>query len=563
MLRRVSLANKCLLLFGAAIVLIIMSALLVPWLRMRSAADESQLETSRQIVRTWEMTLRRPAFGGVGPEAPVELSLTAGSGVTADDATIRALDAKGAAAAGRTDPFVLAAWDALSTDPQRAEFHAAQGWIPAREYRYARAVRDADQALRGVIVLERSTSAPWREGAVNSIYLFSAACVALGLALLVFYLITNRIVLSPVRSLRDTADQVRAGNLKIRSEIQTGDEFEELAETFNSMLQAITDSQYTLRAINEALDKSVADLETQNKVLAEANRVKGEFLANVSHELRTPLNSVLGFADLLLEQTDKDAQSGEEASKIAKRKRALENIVSSGRHLLDLINGLLELAKVEAGKADVAIEPLDLRQTAEGLLALMRPMADRRGVELKLESSPQLPTLHTDSKKLHQIVFNLLSNAVKFTGDTAERHAAERAERELAGQDEPPDGGPPATVTLRVEPLLSRAPGVEDMQEQVRISVLDTGPGIAPENLSVIFEKFTQVDRGLTRRHGGTGLGLAITRELVHLLQGQIQVQSELGRGSMFSVILPVKLDPGQVQAHKLETRFRKMIASR
>ncbi|MGQ0627792.1 MAG: sensor histidine kinase, partial [Phycisphaerales bacterium] len=235
-------------------------------------------------------------------------------------------------------------------------------------------------------------------------------------------------------------------------------------------------------------------------------------------------------------------------------------IQSSGRTLLDLINGLLEMAKVEAGKVEIMHDRVDLREFAEALVALMRPVADKRGVDLRLEVAGEALVIETDGRKLQQIVFNLLSNAVKFTGDAAEGRAealTTAREGATSGEGPPSTVLVPALVTLRIERLLARAAGGAAEQGKVRISVLDTGPGIAPEFQEIIFEKFTQLSRGLNRTSAGTGLGLAICRELTALLQGEIQVESALGRGAMFSVILPERLDPARIAESKLEARFR------
>lgn len=546
MLRRISLANKCLLLFGAAVVLIIMAALGVPWLRMNAVVDEEETETSRQMLLVWEASVRRAA-----PAASAPGSLPDDAALDLPGGTIAALSLDAIAQRPDPEPFLTRAVQTFEREPSAAELVSARwaGWV--RQYQFARAVRADDGTLQGLIYLQRTSPQAGRDVLVNAVYLLSAGCVALGLAVLVFYLITNNLILGPVRALRDTADEVRQGNLDTRSTIETGDEFEDLAEMFNAMLQALQDGQKNLRAINTALDARVGELQAQTLALHESNRLKGEFLANVSHELRTPMNSILGFADILLEIAEKEAAAGDDSTRLSKRKRYLENIVSSGRHLLDLINGLLEMAKVEAGKVEIRAEEVDLPAFAEGMLALMRPVADKRGVELRLDLAAALPAVLTDRQKLQQVVFNLLSNGVKFSGDAAEAAAIENA---------PPRQ---ALVTLRVEPLLARSAGGETATDKVRISVLDTGPGIAPEHLDIIFEKFTQLDRGYSRKHAGTGLGLAISKELTHLLQGEIQVQSELGRGSMFSVILPVRLDASRLAETKLEASFRSNLQGR
>jgi signal transduction histidine kinase len=583
MWRGISLANKCLLLFGAAVVLIIVAALAVPWLRMNSVVEEHERDLSRQLVEWWqrdhEVELRAAlsASGGGG---------LAGAQMAAGDGVLRVLRAQAAegeeggwtlqlrsaapdgageeagagdGAAPRTDD----AWlervaAAFQSDPERSEYLDIHWRGGGRLYRYALRLRDEERATTvGVIALERQSVGVIRDLAVNTAYLVSAGSIALGLAVLVFYLITNRLILWPVRTLKETAELVREGNLSTRSEITTGDEFEDLSETFNQMLENLAASQNQLRAINASLDLKLNELAERNVALHEANLLKGEFLASVSHELRTPLHSVIGFSELLIEIADKEAEAGDDSTRLVKRRRYLVNILTSSRSLLEMINGILEMAKVEAGRIDLHVEPLNLADGCEALLALVRPVADRAGVELKIELAPDLPVIRTDAKKFQQILFNLLSNAVKFTSAGAAEAGAPAGRAKL--------------VTLRAEGLPARSgeEAAEDNGEalgpagRVRVSVLDTGPGIPKEDQQRIFEKFQQLDTGHTRRHEGAGLGLAICRELVGLLQGEIQIESEVGQGSMFSVILPLTLDAERVEETRLELAFRGSLAGR
>lgn len=561
MWRGISLANKCLLLFGAAVVLIILAALSVPFLRMNAIVDDAQKDLSRKLVEVWERGATEKA--GLGP------LLRPGIDEQFADARITLATGEQVAELAKADPFVARGARLFAEKRSENELHDAQ-WLEGgvREYRYAKVVRDERGQMSGMVVLTRPSPNAATQMLVNGSYLFSAGLIAMGLALLVFYLITNRLILSPVRSLKETAELVREGNLTVRSDIHTGDEFEDLSEAFNQMLEGVNSSQDQLRAINLSLDLKVNELAERNVALFEANKVKGEFLANVSHELRTPLNSIIGFTELLIEGVSKEEQAivaaaalaaagatdgnapggattdAPDAPKLAKRRRYLENIHNSGRSLLELINGLLEMAKAEAGKMELRIEQMNVKDSCEGLLALIRPLADRAGVELVLDVSPDVPEVETDASKFQQIIFNLLSNAVKFTGEKA---ADERASGQV----------PIARVTLRAERLFGRASDGLASEDLVRVSVLDTGPGISQEDQGRIFQKFQQLDTGHTRRHAGTGLGLAICRELSTILQCEIQVESETGRGAMFSVLLPLKINPERAQAMKLEMASR------
>ncbi len=311
------------------------------------------------------------------------------------------------------------------------------------------------------------------------------------------YLIVRYVIVKPVKHLKEVSDAISAGELNVRSEIQTGDEFEDLSHAFNRMLRNLVSMQDRWRKVNVDLDRKVDELAQANMALYESNRLKSDFLARMSHELRTPLISILGFSDVLM--------SSQPLSE--KQQRWARNIQSSGERLLNLINDILDLAKIEAGKMQVRIEEFSVQDVCEGLLNMFRSLAEKKNVDLRSHVSPDIPAIRQDMVKLQQILSNLLSNAIKFT----------------------PEGG---RVVLKVE---------LDMG-QVVLTVLDTGVGIALEEQELVFEKFRQSGNPLTREHAGTGLGLSIVRELCKLLGGEIRLHSELGRGSTFTVRLPAQL---------------------
>jgi signal transduction histidine kinase len=368
----------------------------------------------------------------------------------------------------------------------------------------------------------------------NLISIISAGLLAGLLAIGAFWFITTRIILSPVRVLRDTAEKIAEGDINIRSDINTGDEYEQLSDMFNTMLERLRDQQHQLRRTNKSLDLKLGELAESNVALYEANKIKGEFLANVSHELRTPLNSIIGFAEVLAEllpsaienagsenagQSGSAVKSGNPSKpvKADKFKRYSQNIITSSRLLLDLINDLLDIAKIEAGRLEVNVDPMSVRDTCEGLLTLIRPLAEKSTITLELQCQRNLPTIETDAGKVHQILFNFLSNAVKFT---------------------PADGKVTLSASLTDTIVGSLRPG----EKRIRISVTDTGQGIPFDDQERIFDKFTQLDTSHTRSHGGTGLGLTICRDLARLLQGEIELESEEGKGATFSILLPIKL---------------------
>ncbi len=554
MLRRVSLANKCLLLFGLAVVLIIIAALAVPWVRLNKLVDDAELQSARQMVATWEASARLstdPARAGTTRPS----SLNPGEKLSVDESRLVVVDKALLAELRDADAPIRNAWEALAADNTRRDYSQSTWGITIRSYTFALPIREGGQ-LRAAIVLHRQSTQAARTMLISTGFLLSAGLVALGLAVLVFYLITNKLILSPVRQLRETAEQVRSGKLDTRSQIQTGDEFEDLAEAFNDMLQNVQDSQQQLRTLNATLDDKLTELQQRNASLADAARLKGEFLASVTHELRTPLNSIIGFAELLDEQAQRDPPTPEDSARLIKRRRYIENINSAGRALLELINGLLEMARVEAGKVQLNIAPISLREACETMLAMMKPAADKRSVELRPELAgiDELGPIHTDARKLQQILYNLMSNAIKFTADAADAREARMAQMDPEAAEKL---SRQAHVTLRAEHLPPRGAEGPEAADRVRISVLDTGPGIAPEDQQRIFEKFTQLDGGLGRKHAGTGLGLSIVKELTSLLQGEILVQSTLGQGSIFSLILPITPDHARTNENKLEQSLR------
>lgn len=521
--RELSLANKTLVAFGGAVVVVVLAALTVPFFRMTYLVDAGQLEVSRRDAATWEAL--GPALEDTSAD-PWAIEAEDRLGIVARRLPID-VARKTAEQAAEKSPFLRRAIAKFEADADLPEFSAVSWDGTTREYRYARPIRSEDGVLEGILLLQRRPVQATRFLLYNSLFLFLAGSVVFVASVGAFYFVTHKVFLTPVRSLKETAERVRDGNLAIRSDISTGDEFEQLANTFNSMLTDLQAGQDRLRGINAALDLKLNELAQSNLALHEAARLKGEFLANVSHELRTPLNSIIGFAELLLEIAKHDLEAEADPSpSVRKRARYNENILTAARTLLSLINSLLEMAKIEAGKVDLHLESVSLRDTCEGLLALITPQADKKGIQLRLEVAPDAPTIRTDVKKFQQIIFNFLSNAVKFT------EPMERTGRQ-------------GIVTLRAERLLGSRPGTDEAPDTLaRVSVIDNGPGIPPEEHARVFEKFHQLDGGTTKEHAGTGLGLAISRELAGLLGGEIQLISDMGKGSMFSVILPLDLTP-------------------
>jgi signal transduction histidine kinase len=339
---------------------------------------------------------------------------------------------------------------------------------------------------------------------MNRAILLATAIITVFLAMVALYIVVRYVIVKPLQHLRSVSDQIASGNYLVRAEIRTNDEFEDLAHSFNRMLRHLVDAHEELRNVNSDLDAKVDQLAQANMQLYEANRLKSEFLANMSHELRTPLNSIIGFSDVL--------QSIESLND--KQKRYVRNIGQSGRVLLDMINDILDLAKMESGKMAVGPTEFSIETVVQAQCNLVRSLSEERNIDLKVAIEPGLPKMYQDQGKVQQILTNLLSNAIKFT----------------------PEGG-------RIVVEVSR----REAEDELRLCVTDTGVGIAEEDQEVIFEKFRQgtaLRQGddLTREYTGTGLGLSIVKELCKLLGGEITFQSELGKGSAFTVRLPLAL---------------------
>ncbi len=346
--------------------------------------------------------------------------------------------------------------------------------------------------------------------AINRIraFLIAMGIVTVFLSMIALYIVVRYVIVKPLQHLRDVSEEVEHGNYAARAKIETSDEFEELAGSFNRMLRHLVDIQAELQTTNTKLDSKVDELAQANMQLYELNRVKSEFMASVSHELRTPLNSIIGFADLLNDIERLNAQE----------KKFVKNIGSSGRVLLELINDILDLAKMESGKMQVSPSEFDLRTVTRAQIDVVENLANEKNIDITFDCPESLPAIYQDQAKVQQILTNLLSNAIKFT----------------------PDGG---MITVIVRPIGS----VRTALQNLAITVQDTGIGIADEDYEVIFEKFRQATprRGadnLTREFSGTGLGLSIIRELCKLLGGHISFTSQLGHGSAFTVTLPCDL---------------------
>ncbi len=343
--------------------------------------------------------------------------------------------------------------------------------------------------------------------------------VAFLIGLFVTYFLLQSVFLQPLSQVVAATRAMSHGHLSHEVRVASGDEFGELATAFNEMARSIRAGRENLEQrvaqrtkelsiANERLRDSELKLQMANQDLASANRLKSEFLANMSHELRTPLNAIIGFSELLQDQVFGPLNE--------RQAKYVGNILTSGRHLLQLINDILDLSKIEAGRMDLNLETFALREALSEVETIVNPLAARKRIALKLDLDASLPPVVADRSKVKQIMYNLLSNAIKFTGE-----------------------GGSVTVSDRL------ADG------WIEVSVRDTGIGIRPEDTERVFQEFRQADGSAARQYEGTGLGLALTRRFVRMHGGEVWLQSEVGKGSTFFFTLPYTdpIAPPEAQA--------------
>ena len=325
------------------------------------------------------------------------------------------------------------------------------------------------------------------------------------------------LISNPILHLEDTMRMVSTNkNYAVRAVKSYGDEIGRLIDGFNTMLSEIQQRDTRLQSTNGELKTRTQELEeeifhrkqTQEELLnakhaaEEANRAKSTFLANMSHELRTPLNAIIGYSEMLEEETS-------DSGKI-ENVQDLRKIQASGKHLLSLINDVLDLSKIEAGKMVLHLETFEVSQVIEEMVTTLQPAAAKNGNSIHVQLAKNVNMMRADITKVRQILFNLLSNACKFT-----------------------DHG---SVSVNVEQIK-----VED-RDWIQFQVRDNGIGISARQKQNLFQEFAQADASIARKYGGTGLGLAITHRFVQMMKGHIGVESEIGQGAVFTVGLPAQV---------------------
>ena len=338
----------------------------------------------------------------------------------------------------------------------------------------------------GLALYDAYAPEDWGAAHVGALVITIPAVIALS------YLLSSRLqhlVSRPILDLARTAHAVtETEDYSRRAATGGDDEIGLLGSALNEMLEQIQHRDGALRVARDRAE--------------DANRAKSTFLANMSHELRTPLNAIIGYSEMLAE----DAQDAGQEATVAD----LKKIHSAGKHLLSLINDVLDLSKIEAGKMELLLEDFELRQAIDDVVSTVRPLVEQNANLLDVECDPDLGRVHADVTRVRQVLFNLLSNACKFT---------ERGRIGLVVRREHEAGG-----------------------DMIRFAVSDTGIGMSGEQVGKLFEAFTQADASTTRKYGGTGLGLVISRRLCQMMGGDISVASTLGEGTTFTAHMPAEV---------------------
>jgi signal transduction histidine kinase len=354
----------------------------------------------------------------------------------------------------------------------------------AREYQKQHAIPLANRLERMTNALANRAEANMitsaessKRGFVLSQYVvLGVALAAVLFALLLGYSISLSLI-GPVRKMNQRFREIAQGNFAGSVDIENRDEMGDLAKSLNDMSRELGRLYREIQA---------------------ASRHKSEFLANMSHELRTPLNAIIGFSEMLGEQVFGELNE--------KQAEYVRDIHESGEHLLSLINDILDLSKIEAGRMELDLKKFDVRVALENAVTLVKERSLRHGIKLEVDIDPRLDRIVADERKFKQIMLNLLSNAIKFT----------------------PEGG-----TIGV--------AAANSAENLEVQVSDTGIGIAPEDQGHIFEEFRQVTEDINQAHEGTGLGLTLTKKFVEMHGGSIEVQSQVNQGSRFTFSIPMK----------------------
>lgn len=408
------------------------------------------------------------------------------------------------------------------TRPDGTEYQTLGGWVaprvhtpkaPVMEWRDGLLLGHAaihDNASRAIGTLHIGLSTVRIQAALQrSLLMILGAGLLLVLMAGAVALRTGRALTAPILDLAGAARAMADGRFDRPLRVHNQDEVGLVAEAFNDMAARLEDSHRQIEEQNRELERKVRErteelraknmaLAFQNEKVMEVSRLKSAFLANMSHELRTPLNAILALSELLRDGVTGPLANDEQLAQVTM-------IHESGENLLRLINDVLDLSKIEAGKMEIRHEECDIQEVVRAAVATMQPLAATKDLELTVSCAGE-GRGWIDPDRLRQVILNLIGNAVKFTDKGSVQ-------------------------------VISR---LDESTSTLEVSVRDTGQGIAPEDQERIFQEFRQVDGSATRRHGGTGLGLSICRRLLALMGGEIGVQSRVGHGSTFTFTMPV-----------------------
>ncbi|MGK7344708.1 MAG: ATP-binding protein [Candidatus Nitrospinota bacterium M3_3B_026] len=363
-------------------------------------------------------------------------------------------------------------------------------------------------------ILDRSTRVATLLVTQNFVLLLSIVI----LSAIVFPIIIRSII-KPIEKLVDATNEAARGNLGVQTEVMSLDEIGALAIAFNRMTKSLKEKSEALEKTTEELKSSLdvrkemqrriikanRELKDVNARLMEADKLKSDFLASMSHELRTPLNAIINFTDQIIEDWD---QLPDDPGWAAEARGMLERVLKSSKHLLSLINDLLDLARIESGYVALDIAEVNIRELIADAVASVSSLAGAKGLDIGYTAPEGLPHFMVDERRILQVLINLLSNAIKFTDKGSVGVFVERS-------GDYPDGA--------------------------LIRVKDTGRGIPESHLKAVFDRFRQVEGGDSRSHAGTGLGLNLVKELTELHGGVVWVESKVGEGSVFTVYLPFR----------------------